>query len=433
MSPLRKLFGGKRRLVLIGLDGVPCTLLQRLAAAGVIPHLARWLADGGLKAIEAPAPEISAVSWSTFMTGADPGHHGIFGFIDLDAEHRLFFPGFAHLRQPPFWERWGERGLRSAIINLPSTYPARPTPGILVSGFVAVDLRKAVWPAGLADRLIRAGYRIDVDSRRAKDDLPGLLVDLRETLLKRFEIAAELFREEKWDFFMLTVTGTDRLHHFLWHALEDPSHPHHADFLDFYRALDGQLGMFMDLLDSRQQLYMMSDHGFTGIRQEVFLNRLLRERGYLAVRRDPPQSHQDLDVSVTRAFCLDPGRIYINRCDRFRQGIVTERDAPVLREELRQLFDELRHDGRPVLREVLEREAVYTGPHARLGPDLVLVPHDGYDLKGSLQAARLFDRSHRTGMHTRHDAFFFGEDPDGCVRRVEDVAGLLGRRLGLGD
>jgi hypothetical protein len=40
-----------------------------------------------------------------------------------------------------------------------------------------------------------------------------------------------------------------------------------------------------------------------------------------------------------------------------------------------------------------------------VAPDLVCLPKDGYDLKGSLEKKEIFGKNIFTGMHTWHDAF----------------------------
>ena len=40
-----------------------------------------------------------------------------------------------------------------------------------------------------------------------------------------------------------------------------------------------------------------------------------------------------------------------------------------------------------------------------MAPDLVCLPKDGYDLKGSLEKKEIFGQNIFTGMHTWHDAF----------------------------
>ena len=73
----------KERVCVIGLDGVPFSLMEDLGQKGVMPAFAQLIKTGTLHKMKASLPEISAVSWTDFMTGANPGAHGIFGFTDL--------------------------------------------------------------------------------------------------------------------------------------------------------------------------------------------------------------------------------------------------------------------------------------------------------------------------------------------------------------
>src|SRR5207249_10205939 len=87
----------------------------------------------------------------------------------------LFFPNFGNVRSETLWDVAGRAGKRSIVLNVPNTYPARPLDGLLVSGFVAVNLERAVHPASLLPRLQAEGYRIDVDYLNA-DQRPELLL-----------------------------------------------------------------------------------------------------------------------------------------------------------------------------------------------------------------------------------------------------------------
>ncbi len=76
--------------------------------------------------MKASLPEISAVSWTDFMTGTNSGTHGIFGFTDFKPDsYELRFPNFLDVKAPTFWDTLGAKGKKSIIINQPSTYPAR--------------------------------------------------------------------------------------------------------------------------------------------------------------------------------------------------------------------------------------------------------------------------------------------------------------------
>jgi len=152
-----------QRVCVVGLDGVPCSMIRRFVEAGVMPRIGEVARAGALQDMTVSLPEISSVSWSTFMTGKNPGEHGIFGFTDLHpGTYTQSFPSFRDLKTDTIWDRIGEHKMRSVVINQPATYPARPVHGALVSGFVAVHLDKSVFPARYLRTVRDLGYEIDL-------------------------------------------------------------------------------------------------------------------------------------------------------------------------------------------------------------------------------------------------------------------------------
>lgn len=103
-------------------------------------------------------PEISSVSWSSFMTGSQSGEHGIYGFVDLEpGTYQMYFPNFTHFQFPTLWDNLASQGRKPVVINMPSTYPARKINGVLIFGFVAIDINKAVYLTSLTARLNEMG------------------------------------------------------------------------------------------------------------------------------------------------------------------------------------------------------------------------------------------------------------------------------------
>ncbi len=421
----------RRRVVLLGLDGVPCSLLNRFADEGVMPNVARLRQEGTLCSMTASIPEVSSTSWSTFMTGVNPGRHGIYGFMELKADgYAWSFPNFNDLRARTVWERAGDRGMRSIVVNIPSTYPARPLRGMLVSGFVALDLEKASYPREMYNYLKGMGYRLDVDASKAADGMEEFKADVMATFRKRKEAIDHLYDSEEWDLFIAAITETDRLHHYLWAALDDPSNPHNAFFIDFYRELDDFIGRLYSKVDGDTPFLMISDHGFTAIRKEVYLNVYLRERGYLKFTSREPRSFEDIDGS-SRAFVLDPSRVYIHLEDKFLRGSVEAADCDAVRKALREDLLQLEIDGQRVVRDVHLKEDLYEGDALFKAPDLVVMPEPGYDLKGSITKTELAGRSLFTGCHTYDDATFYVNRRVECgVPNIVDVGATV---LGLLD
>src|SRR6185503_11223319 len=72
------------RVVILGFDGLDPVLLERFVAAGDLPRFAELTKRNGIRRFGTTVPPQSPVAWSTFITGLDPGGHGIFDFIHRD-------------------------------------------------------------------------------------------------------------------------------------------------------------------------------------------------------------------------------------------------------------------------------------------------------------------------------------------------------------
>jgi predicted AlkP superfamily phosphohydrolase/phosphomutase len=404
-----------------------------------MPALAQLAAQGTLHRMTVTLPEVSCVSWTSFMTGAGPGQHGIFGFIDLKpGSKEIRFPSFHDVKIPAVWDRLGERGKRSVVINQPATYPARPIPGALVSGFVALDLRKAVYPARLAEDLKRIHYELDIDTQRGRADPDYLIESLHAALQGRRGAVDLLWDRENWDYFQVVATETDRLQHFLWSAIEDAGHPHHQAVLDYYRKVDEFIGEVAARFQKKvgrsealEGLLILSDHGFARLKREFNLNNWLQEQGY---QKTAGQGRPTLATlsRETQAFALDPSRIYFNRADRFPDGCVAPKAIPELAAEMAEKLLALRHEGEPVVRLVARAEEIYSGPQTPQGPDLLVVTHYGYDAKGALGKGSVFTETDLQGMHTWDDAFLWASEKVGEAATIVDVAPLIESKIGDG-
>ena len=98
--------------------------------------------------------------------GTNPGEHNVFGFTDiLDGSYTLAFTSARTVKATPFWQE-PEAG-RSLVMNIPQTYPAQTLAGTMVSGHVALDLAKSVYPDDVLPTFEAAGYEIDIDMELA--------------------------------------------------------------------------------------------------------------------------------------------------------------------------------------------------------------------------------------------------------------------------
>ncbi|HEY6331718.1 MAG TPA: alkaline phosphatase family protein [Blastocatellia bacterium] len=421
------------RAVVIGLDGTPYTLAKRFIADGTMPSLAEIARRGSLLQMDTSIPDISSVAWTSFMTGSNPGRHGVYGFLDLQpGSYKIYFPSSKHIRAETLWGVVGQHSRRSIVINVPSTYPAQPLNGMLVAGFVAVDLNKATYPPELVRKLKEMDYRIDVDARKVQQSHDALMEDILKTLERRVETLLYLFDREKWDLFVGVITSTDRLQHFFWDAIEDETHKYHSAFKDYYRRVDNFLGAVAERLRG-ETMFIMSDHGFTGIDKQVYLNRWLVDNGFLKLKANA-RSIEDIDQG-SLAFALDPGRIYVNVKGKYPNGAVDSSDSDRIVDEISRGLSEITSDGATIVKHIYKRDALFSGPCIAAAPDLCVQSVYRYDLKGAVNKTELMDREVFTGMHTQDDATLFINRPADSLKKVRpriiDVAPSVLDAIGL--
>ncbi len=456
--PLKK---SNAKVMVIGLDGVPASLLREYLKRGYMPKIRKILDSGyDLSRMDASVPDVSSTSWSSFMTGVNPGEHGIYGFMELQpGTYDLHLPNYGDVRAPALWDIIGQscngrsstlsekyKGsfsdpLRSVIMNIPQTYPAAPLNGVLTAGFVSPDLKKGTYPEACYDYLTSIGYIPDVDSTRALEDREAFLEEVFVALEKRALAFGHFCDSEEWDLFIGVVTETDRLHHFYFSDAIEPEHPLHDTFVSFYKKIDELVGTlyerFMVMTDGKGLFMTMSDHGFTEISHTVNLNAWLSRQGYL--NKSESGQYFNRIGAGTKAFAMDPARIYLNLEGKYTRGFVKAQEKDALIEEIKKDLLALRSpEGKPVIKELHEGSRIYSGGSAGSAPELVAIAHDGFDLKATLQPDEVFGKGVFTGMHTRHDAHCIA--PSGLLSRpvrsrgeaalhIEDLGDVILSRL----
>jgi predicted AlkP superfamily phosphohydrolase/phosphomutase len=155
----------RARVVVLGFDGLDHGLTAELMARGRMPHFARLAAQGTFGPLETSIPPQSPVAWSTFITGLDPGGHGIYDFVHRDPRTmtpylsttrvvpegraipigpwRLPLSGGSieqRRRGRPFWEVLERHGVQTTIIRMPANFPPSGTATRELSGMGTPDV-----------------------------------------------------------------------------------------------------------------------------------------------------------------------------------------------------------------------------------------------------------------------------------------------------
>lgn len=154
-----------RKVIVLGFDGLDYDLTRQMIASGRLPGFARLAGTGGFAPLGTTIPPQSPVAWSTFITGLDPGGHGIFDFVHRDPKTMMPYlsttktePGgrtlglgrwqvplsggrVESLRQgQPFWEVLESHGVDTTIIRMPANFPPSGVASRELSGMGTPDL-----------------------------------------------------------------------------------------------------------------------------------------------------------------------------------------------------------------------------------------------------------------------------------------------------
>ena len=215
-----------KKVVVLGIDGMDPQLLQRFVAEGRMPHFKALMAEGDFRPLQTTMPPQSPVAWSTFMTGMDPGGHGIFDFIHVDQKRMAPYSSMAQAdaggrtidlgtwsfptsgggvkmfrKGDTFWQMLGERGLRSTIFRMPVNFPPVKAPGRALAGMGTPDIagtlgtfslytdHRGDWPPTTSGGEF---YEVSVRSNRVAAQLYG-----PANTFRRFPTKASLELQEK--------------------------------------------------------------------------------------------------------------------------------------------------------------------------------------------------------------------------------------------
>jgi predicted AlkP superfamily phosphohydrolase/phosphomutase len=155
-----------KRVIIVGMDGMDPGLATKFMREGRMPNFAKLAAEGVFRAIDTSNPSMSPVAWSSFTTGTDPSHHGIYDFLtrdpctyapmlsstQIDQAKRVLNIGryVVPLGKPKitllqkgvaFWKLLGDKHIFSIIQRVPITFPPVRFRGLLLSGMCVPDLR----------------------------------------------------------------------------------------------------------------------------------------------------------------------------------------------------------------------------------------------------------------------------------------------------
>lgn len=153
----------KKRLMLVGMDGLQLCQVGRFASEGSLPNLKELLEVGASGELLPELPAWTPTNWGTIATGALPGSTMLSGWHrrqDRDLEGTWDFSTFSSRACPveTIWEAAERAGVTTLSIFYPLTWPPRTKTGMVVAplydgpGVIPFDISSGrLWSTVLKD------------------------------------------------------------------------------------------------------------------------------------------------------------------------------------------------------------------------------------------------------------------------------------------
>jgi len=198
--------GASSKLLILGLDGMDHRIVGEMMARGELPNFKRLAEKGSFLPLVSSNPPQSPVAWANFVTGKNPGGHGIFDFIMRNPETyepyismskasqsnsylktfnrtMLLTKGDAVLlrKGKAWWNTLEEHGVPATAISVPSNFPPEDTKQRTLSGMGTPDVRGTLGTFSLYTTQkvdwssVRAGrvYEVKVKDGAVESELLG--------------------------------------------------------------------------------------------------------------------------------------------------------------------------------------------------------------------------------------------------------------------
>ncbi len=268
--------GKVSRQLLVGLDAMEWSLVEKWASEGKLPTFRRLIEQGARAELNTTAAQLPDTVWACIYTGMNPAKFEKFFYVQYDPSTMGLrnVPDDA-IRRPPFWDYLSGAGLRVGIADAPKFPLSRSINGFQFTnwGAHATKTARVSSPSQLLSDIDARFGRHPVGDCDKFNATPESLRELRRRVLAGVRSHGEVFRwlmrEQSWDVFFAAFSAAHCIGHHFWHGV-DASHSRHeesvADSLgnameEVYRAIDHEIGEMLSLLEPAARVMIVSGHG----------------------------------------------------------------------------------------------------------------------------------------------------------------------------
>lgn len=303
-------------VLIIGLDGGSFDLIRPWVAQGKLSNIARLMNSGTTGNLKSTVPPMTFPAWNAFMTGKNPGKHGVFDFMERKrGTFNLEIKNAGHRKCDTIWKIASAADRRCAVIGVPVTYPPEEINGVMISGFDAPFLdERIMYPRELFHELNEKVGEYIVSAQFSRELKEGNIEKALDALLtavdRKAETAKYLMKKGPWDLFMIVFGETDAVMHHFW-KYHDPHSPQRVGdeevnvdpIYEIYKRIDEHIGDLLNLSGEDATVIVMSDHGAGGAGDKVvYINRFLEQNGLLTFQHDSSRKYFSKTLDTLKFF-----------------------------------------------------------------------------------------------------------------------------------
>jgi len=471
----------RNKVLIIGLDGATFRVLDPLIRNGKMPALKKIIENGTHGILKSTLPTNSFTAWASFMTGKNPGKHGIYDFRKSFREdyYKKIVITSRQLNEETIFQTVSRHGLRVGAINVPLTYPPYEINGFMISGILAPKKSKNIfYPQNLYEKITskHGKYLTNVSWNYYKNRIDDLVADISSMTKQRKEITLDLMKNYDLDVLAVVFVGTDRIQHPLFkYLIPDENRPEDSatknqlkNLMDYYSLVDQCIEEIIAEAGQDTNIFILSDHGFHVVHKQFKVNIFLKEIGMLAFSKKKASIYDTLKKAdipyirkIRRALFPNSGKylktfsasgmidwtktkayssldmeqgISINLKGREPLGIVEpgeefESVRNRIKDQLLNLTDPENN------RKVIFQDEIFDGRYSSDAPDIVIEPSEYFYL-GREKGKNLAELEWTSGDHNRDGVLIaYGkdilEDKKISGQEIIDIAPTVLYALGL--
>jgi len=467
------------RVLVIGLDGATFDIIKPLVAHGKLPTIGRLMKNGVYADLISTIPPVTSPAWPSFMTGKNPGKHGVFDFVGRGKGYTKTIKNARDIKAETLWRMLSDAGKTCIVVNVPVTYPPEKIRGCIVSGMLTPPGACYAYPPEVYEELKKMEYEPVAENIEKYSSPRKMLNYLMKIATKRTDVVLYLMDKfNEWDFCMLVFQETDILQHNFWQYRDV--------IFKLYQKIDTLVSRLLDKSGKDTNIILMSDHGFGPVKKFFHVNYFLYKIGlleftegtssgeYLTIKGyrqrtstfwkvmlklgitkegiyywvkkanmlpfiqkisgkisiQLPKTKRAIDWKRTKAFFSSSigssAAIEINLEGREPEGIVKREEYHKVRKliikKLREIKDP--ENSQNIIQDVFRREDIYHGPYILEAPDIIFLTNNlEYVATDRIYGNNIVSTPFRKGRGThRMNGIFIAHGPD-----IKDTGENIGR------